>query len=420
MNKIYLLITSLLVLVQGVIAQCGGQRFHNFVFSGSTVTSDVAYGSNLKYDGKPQTLLMDIYQPTGDTASKRPLIILAHGGSFLAGSKTGSDIVPLCKDLAKLGYVVASIEYRLGMLNFPFMDSVAASAAVMRGVQDGRAAVRFFRKNIQTGGNTYKIDPDHLYFGGSSAGAFISLHIAYMDLASEIPSYLDTIKHAGINGGIEGVSGNPGYPSNVKAVVNICGALSDTAFMKKGDIPVLSFHGNKDMTVPYGSSKITVGIMPLLKVHGSASVTAKANKVGIVNCFKTYFGEGHVPYISNTALYDTTLTLTRNFLEHFVCGVPLHCEYTTKVVTGMEENLLETAISIYPNPSASDVTIDLTALHDPVTKIEVTDALGRVVKVVQEMNGSQVTILKGNLPAAIYLIRIYSGEKQYHKKIIFE
>lgn len=420
MKKMYMLLVSVLIWSQQTDAQCEGQRFHNFVFPGSKVTSDIVYGSNVKYDGKSQTLLMDIYEPTGDTASKRPLIIMAHGGSFLAGSKTGNDIVPLCKDLAKLGYVVASIQYRLGMLNFPFMDSTSASAAVLRGVHDGRAAVRYFRKNIQTGGNTYKIDANNIYFGGSSAGAFIGLHIAYLDQASEIPSYLDTTKHAGIKGGVEGLSGNPGYASNVKAVVNICGALSDTSCMKKGDIPVLSFHGDKDATVPFGSSKIVVGIMPLLKVHGSASVTAKANQEGILNCFKIYYGEGHVPYVSNAALYDTTLTITRNFLEHFVCGVPLHCEYTTKVVTGLNDIHTQAAdILIYPNPSRGDVLIDLSKLQDNEAQLQLFDAMGRVVKTGQSSD-QEMIFGRENLAAGIYLIQVHSKGRLYSKKIIFE
>jgi para-nitrobenzyl esterase len=421
MKKMYTLIYTFLIFANNINAQCGNDRFHNFVFPGSTLTSNITYGTNLKYDGKTQVLLLDIYEPTGDTASKRPLIIMAHGGSFLGGTKTGTDVVPLCKDLAKLGYVVASIEYRIGMLNFPLMDSASAAAAVLRGVQDGRAAVRFFRKNIQTAGNTYKIDINNIYFAGSSAGAFIGLHIAYMDLASELPAYVDSTKHAGINGGIEGLSGNPGYTSHVKAVINMCGALSDTTCMKKGDTPVLSFHGDKDNTVPFGSAKITVGIMPLLKVHGSASVTAKANKVGIVNCFKIYYGQGHVPYISNVSLYDTTLTISRNFLEHFVCGIPLYCNYTTKVVTGIETTEQETAnILMYPNPSHTDVTLDLTALNISPLKIEVVDAMGRTMKVIEELNDTKINISRSNLPNGIYLIRITSKNRQYSKKIIFE
>src|SRR6185295_5606174 len=129
MKKIYTLLLFALTTVTAN-AQCGQGRFHDFVFSGNTLKSDITYGSNIKYDGSTQTLLLDIYEPQGDTMAARPLIIMAHGGAFLGGSKTGTDIVPLCKDFAKLGYVVASIEYRLGMKNFPLMDSNSASAAV--------------------------------------------------------------------------------------------------------------------------------------------------------------------------------------------------------------------------------------------------------------------------------------------------
>jgi carboxylesterase type B len=75
--------------------------------------------------------------------------------------------VPICKDLAKLGYVAVSIEYRLGMngLPFPGPDSSDATEAVMRGVHDGRAAVRYFRKNAIIDGNTYKIDTNNIFFG---------------------------------------------------------------------------------------------------------------------------------------------------------------------------------------------------------------------------------------------------------------
>src|SRR6185295_15923294 len=92
-------------------AQCTGGRYTSPIFSADSVTSNIQYGSNITYTGGTQNLQLDIYQPSGDTASIRPLIIIAHGGSFLFGTKTGTDVVPLCHDFAKMGYVVASINY---------------------------------------------------------------------------------------------------------------------------------------------------------------------------------------------------------------------------------------------------------------------------------------------------------------------
>jgi acetyl esterase/lipase len=63
----------------------------------------------------------------------------------------------------------------------------------MRAVQDGRAAVRYFKKNVAVGGNTYKIDLNNIYFAGVSAGGFVALQLAYLDEISEFPTYIDTV-----------------------------------------------------------------------------------------------------------------------------------------------------------------------------------------------------------------------------------
>ena len=107
MKKLYFALATIASVVASINysnAQCAGERYHNYAFPANpTVTSNIKYGSNLKFNGTNQNLLLDVYQPTGDVSTSRALIIMAHGGSFIGGSKTGSDVVPLCKDLAKLG-----------------------------------------------------------------------------------------------------------------------------------------------------------------------------------------------------------------------------------------------------------------------------------------------------------------------------
>ena len=58
-------------------------------------------------------LQMDIYTPTGDVCNNRPLLIFAHGGTFIFGTKTNPTMVELCETFARKGYVTASINYRL-------------------------------------------------------------------------------------------------------------------------------------------------------------------------------------------------------------------------------------------------------------------------------------------------------------------
>lgn len=428
MKKIYSLFIAAGLISASTIqtqAQCAGSRYHDFVFPATpTPTSNVSYGSNVRSNGTTQNLLLDIYEPVGDIATSRPLVLVFHGGSFIGGSKTGTDVVPICRDLARLGYVAVSVEYRVGMTRFPFPgpDSTDAAPAVVRGVHDARAAVRFFRKNAAIGGNTYRIDPNNIYMLGVSAGGFIALQTAYMDDINELPSYIDTVAQPGIQGGIQGLSGNPGYSSDVNAVVNICGAVGDTAWIHPGDEPVLSFHGTNDNTVPYGSAMITLsGVWPIMQVDGSFSINARVDQMGIENCFEIYEGQDHVPHVSNAAYYDTTLTITRNFLEHFVCGVALNCNYTTAPVVGINElSVTSEDVDIYPNPANSSFVIDLIAFASNSISIEMYDVVGKKVRSINSTKASKFTIDKENLQSGIYFVKITSKGKSITKKVVFE
>jgi len=436
MKKIYSVITGGLLLLASATqlsAQCAGGRFHDFIFPAlPDSTMNVVYGYNVTFSNQPDSLKMDVYQPHGDTAALRPLIIWVHGGSFVGGAK--ADMSSLCRDFCKLGYVNATIDYRLFMTNLPIPgpDSNDAGGALMRAVQDGRAAVRYFRKNATIGGNTYKIDTNNIYFGGASAGALTALHLAYMDHLNELPPYVDTTGvtvgsrkgQYGVRGGVEGLSGNQGYSSKVKAIISLSGAIADTSWMHAGDTPVISTHSVGDQTVPYGHHIIYLSppsTFPIQIVNGSSVVTVKANQVGIVNCFKSYSGNYHVPETHSIQVYDTTLVLVRNFLEHFTCGVPLECNYTSFPTVGINElSANDPAIKIYPNPAYTAATIDLTAFSGKVVTFELYDALGRKVKDATQVKAEQYTITRGSLPSGIYFMNIIVGEKSYSKKIMFE
>ncbi|MCB0762021.1 MAG: alpha/beta hydrolase, partial [Flavobacteriales bacterium] len=345
-----LLVTGLL-LSHTANAQCDGDRYRNMIFTEATVTSDVEFGSNVDMNGAMTILKLDVYEPEGDSEVDRPLVVFVHGGSFISGSKEGTDVVPLCQDLARMGYVCASINYRLGIpitLNL----QQPATEAVVRGVHDFKAAVRYFRKNIAEDGNTWNIDPDQIYSAGVSAGGFVTLHAAYMDEESEIPDYLD-LTLAGLTGGLEGESGNPGYSSEVNAVINIAGAIKDTAWIHTGDEPLCSFHGTGDTVVPFDSDMLQMfGAFDVTEVDGSNAIHVKADEVGLENCFEIYWMQGHVPHVDNQQYYDTTRAIMSNFLSHQVCpSIELDCEYREiNIVTGIEEQDL-TSWVVFPNPA---------------------------------------------------------------------
>lgn len=419
MKKLY---SSLLLIcfAASAFAQtpCNGTRFRGFVFQDSTV-SNIVYGSNRSYTNAVTSLKLDVHMPKMDAATERPLIILIHGGNFLSGSKTGTDVLQLSKDFAKMGYVVASLDYRLGMTNFPLgqPDSVDAAGSVIRAVHDGKAAVRFFKKDVATNGNQYGIDTSNIFVMGVSAGAITALHMAYMDDVSEFPFYADTANHYGIGGSLEGNSGNPGYSSSFRGVIDICGALGDTSWIAPGDMPAMFFHGDLDNTVPYGSAVIyLLGTYPLLQVDGSASVAVRLNNLGIENCMETYEGQDHVPEVGSSATalayYDTTLVLSRNFLVHLLCGDAMNCSYSHPVgVNNLSP--LASLIEVYPNPASSDFTVNLERLAGENFSIEMFDATGKMVESKTGLGNEKVSISTENLSRGIYIVKINAGEAVY-------
>jgi len=416
MKKIYLLGLLAVSTFSAHAQDCSNGRYVDEVFQNITTTSDIQYGANLDLDGDNVNLLLDVYQPTGDTETNRPIIIFMHGGSFVGGSKTGNDVVPLAEEFAKKGYVTASINYRLGMNGIPFPgpEEKDATETVMRATQDTRAAVRFFRRSVDTEGNPYGIDDTQIYLVGVSAGGFNALHLAYLDDNSEIPAVAD-LSEPGLSGGVEGESGSPGYSSEVTAIVSIAGALGDVAWMQAGDTPVLSFHGDDDATVPYGTDLITfLGIFDIMIIDGSASVHARAEDLGLINCFKPHPGAGHVPHVSNADYYDTTVTYMTQWLKTFVCGGTDYCfDYATM---SLDENTLHD-VSIYPNPASTKLTIES---DGTINAVRVIDFSGRLVKEATNINTTLLSIDVSSLPEGIYFVEsnFNNGSRTTSKVVI--
>lgn len=414
MKKLYILILTVILSVPAFSQTCTGLRYRDFIFQDSS-TFNIVYGSNKNISNATISLKLDVWQPKMDTATDRPLIILMHGGNFLGGSKTGGDVLQFCHDFARMGYVVASIDYRVGMTNFPLgtPDSVDAAGSVIRAVHDGKAAIRFFKKDFVTNGNSYGIDTSKIFFMGVSAGAITALHMAYMNTMSEFPLYADTASHYGLGGGVEGLSGNPGYSSSFKGVIDVAGAIGDTSWIAAGDMPAMLFHGDQDGTVPYGSAIIyLLGTYPLLGVDGSASVADRLTNVGIEHCFETYEGEDHVPHVGNTFFYDTTLVITRNFLVHYVCGDALDCSYSNPVgVSNL--SALPKLIDVYPNPAATNFTVNLERLAGSDFTLEVYDATGKLIESRKNLGNEKVVINTSIYPSGIYIVKVNAGDNVY-------
>ncbi|MEI6816206.1 MAG: T9SS type A sorting domain-containing protein, partial [Bacteroidota bacterium] len=342
-----------------------------------------------------------------DTLAARPLVFFTHGGSFQTGTSADVDVVSLCHHFAKRGYVTVSINYRLGF--YP-IDSTNATQAVIRAVQDQKAAIRFFRKDRSTT-NTYKIDTTQIWVAGSSAGALTALHTAYLDQISEVPASL--LAWVNSNGGLEGTSGNAGFSSDIRGPISLCGALGHATWMTNNDKPMCAVHGTADNVVPYGTGWAMVGTFPVVPVDGDSTINAYAPSVNTECHLLTFIGAGHVPYAgtsaSNLAYMDTTVNFVSDFLYHH-----LNC-YLTNVP---EIKDFSSSIEVFPNPSTGNINLSFQNYDNKSYSVELFDQLGRSIQKYENQNAKELTLSTSNIHAGMYFVRIRKGDSFAEKKVL--
>lgn len=224
-----------------------------------------------------ENLDLDIYLPQGDAATERPTIIYVHGGGFSEGNRDNDGIPEFCTHLAKYGYVVASISYRLTRkgtpegfgCDCPAVDKLNTFNAAVEDLQD---AAFFLIENREQ----FSIDPQKIILAGSSAGAETVLNAAYQ------PPYC-----YGLDSG----------PVSFAGVISMAGAIPDTtAIYDESAVPSLLFHGTDDNLVPYATAphhycaKETPGYLIL---NGSYTIADRLHQLHTPYWLHTTCGAGH-------------------------------------------------------------------------------------------------------------------------------
>jgi len=171
---------------------------------------NVVYGTALDYGGNIDTLKMDIYKPVGDLNCSRPVIFLLHGGAWVVDSKENASMIYMSRQLAKMGWVVANINYRMGThkatdYSMQFLcntsisepcayvcDSAEVIRANFRAMQDAKGAIRFMKNRNEIDSS----DINNVYIAGESAGAFTSFMVGFTDKLSEKPVCCSAIADA--------------------------------------------------------------------------------------------------------------------------------------------------------------------------------------------------------------------------------
>lgn len=458
-------------------------RFIDEVFLGAAkITSNIQYGSNIDYTGNNVNLTLDVYEPTPDTMVKRPLIIMAHEGSFLFGSKTDDYMIKYAKKMVKRGYVVACITYRKGWAPNPAGSAEDNSRLILpaawRAVQDFKAATRFFRKDAATT-NTYKIDPNRIAGGGFGAGAYLSINGQLIDESSEFQlaclrqkdgngnptntPYIDTTKVdlGGIN---DTKSGSPGYSWRLPITLIYSGAIVDTVLMNAGQNPkAIAAHGEKDETTPYKiaivNAQVTPDVLiPIIKVYGTYQVTRVLEKIGVntifnninqdkfpqynvadtkfgpLNMYKkgvyTFLNQTYMPwdslqdgYEQSAKFYmDTLVRYTAPRLAFAFGLVNIKDVNTDSTTNGIFNwNAHSSNFEMYPNPTKGKINIDLKENKTQEEAIiYVYNSIGQELKIIKIKVDENSSLDLSDLKKGVYFVKLQSSKGISTNKLIIE
>lgn len=340
------------------------QRYDAEIFSDVTVTPDVTYGVNATViafsvfgEAIPQELKMDVYEPTNDSETERPLVMVFHTGNFLpnvtngqiSGTRTDSSAVEICTQLAKRGFVAASCTYRQGWN--PLAETQPERAlgliqASYRGVQDGRTAIRYFKKDYSEEGNTFGIDTSKIVMWGNGTGGYVTLGVNGLSFYNEIPLasnpagkfLLDVNPPDGVpetpmvvpayHGDIEGkvltiapdaafglpAGDTTNYPNHVdyssdfQLTINVGGALGDISWLADQTVPIIAVQSIDDQFAPYDDAILVVPTTgdPIVQVQGLKAIGESQEASGINQAWKDFGFDDAVTQdaMANAAAWD--------------------------------------------------------------------------------------------------------------------
>lgn len=377
-------------------AACDGTRFKGPVFTQVKKTT-VNYApapnfAELAQSGNDTVILqMDVYEPMGDAAEARPVVILAHGGSFMFGSK--NDMKADCERFAKAGYVAVSIQYRLyPLLVLGFPDSTDIVGTVVKAVSSMKAAVRYFRQDASTV-NLFKADTAHIFIGGYSAGAVCALHTAYLDETDVITPFVQNALD--LNGGFMGDAGTPEnrtYSDRISGIYNRSGGLYRNQWITAGGVPMVSIHGTADDVVFYESGLAA----DIAYLEGTGILHPRALEVGVSSYLETVTGGDHVNMYATTSPYAAQYVhFQQKVFEKFesiTCGTVLGSDEPPVI-----------PLKIFPNPASSMFHLDA-GTHTNGALVRIVDMQGRVVRTVNYVPGNAIWV--HDLMPGVYSVQV--------------
>jgi len=185
-------------------------------------------------------------------------------------------------------------------------------------------------------------------------------------------------------------------------IADACGSGTESITIEEHFTPVASFTSSVSFATAMFTNTSTGGNTTYDWDFGDGSSSSEMNPI------HSY---------SNISTYTVTLTVTNE------CGTDTFTDTVTLSTVGLDDLFLNGDVSVYPNPSKGEFTIDMTVLGSSDITVQVENMLGAIVYesrpgTVQGAHSENISL--GNAPAGMYFVRVLAGEQQLVKKIIVE
>ena len=238
-------------------------------------------------------LYLDFYTPENVNDSTICLVYV-FGGGFVMGNRDGKWEKAYFKQLVDAGFMVASIDYRLGLKgakNLSILNTEPLEKAVYMATEDAISALSYLLEHAKE----LKINKDYIVMIGSSAGAITSLQTDY------------AMCNGFLNSGI--------LPEDFRlaGVVSYAGAIFSheglVKYRNHAPAPTMMYHGMRDNLVSYkGISLFSKGFF------GADALVKRFKKYDYPYFARRFEDYGHSIAVAGPLTVDDLLWFCRHYI----------------------------------------------------------------------------------------------------------
>ena len=240
-------------------------------------------------------LYLDFYTPA-QVHDSTICVVYVFGGGFIGGHRDGQFEKAYFKQLVDEGFMVAAIDYRLGLKGVKKLSVThyqPLEIAINMATEDAISAIAYLLEHAKE----LRVNKDWIMMAGSSAGAITSLHVDYAMCNGTLNSNIlpEDFRLAG--------------------VVSYAGAIFSSKgkvqYRNRAPAPTMLFHGTADNLVPYNKMEFfNVGF------YGANSLVKRFEKYGYPYFARRFEDYGHSIALAGPFTVDNFLW----FCNHYVYG----------------------------------------------------------------------------------------------------